>query len=810
MIKNYIIIAWRNLLKSKVYSVINIGGLAIGVAACVLILQFVAFEFSYEDFHKDLDRIYRVKQDRYDDGVLTTEWAAGAYAVGNNFKDRIPEIEDFTKVIRAGDVVVDTGGQALKLENVFYASESFFSLFSYPLLSGYKTTVLKEPGTVLLSESSAKKTFGTTEVIGKSIRFNSTQDFRITGVFKDMPVNTQLRPEVLISYSSFRERILARDNQDPRSDMDTWWTNDGCLTYLKLKVGVKPEEVEAKFIPVVEELVGDELKKFNSAAIYSLQPLADIHLYSHFMEEPGTTGDGKTVYLLLGIALFIVVIAWVNYINLATARAIGRAKEVGIRKTVGSQRKQLMAQFFVESLLFNSLALVLALGITALAIPFFNEVSRQALSYRFLIDSNFWFGLGVVFIVGVVLSGAYPALVLSRFKPVEVLRGKLGGTPQGALLRKSLVVFQFAASLFLLIGTLAVYQQIQFMRKQSLGLAIDKTLIVSPPIVADSTYSSQMNAFKESLVQYPSIKGVATATTIPGQPVDWNAGGIRLVSEDETDAKQYRVIGVDYHYIEQFGLKLIAGRAFSEDFGADPNAVIFNRTGISQLGFTNPEEAVGKRIEFWGDQYTIVGVSENFNQESLRLPYEPLILRLIPDVQGYFAIKHTAENVAETISQVRMEWDIFFPGNTFEYFFLKDHFNNQYKADQRFGKVFGLFTSLAILVACLGLFGLASFTTLQRTREIGIRKVLGASVSGILKLLYKDYAILLLVAFLIAIPIAWLTINQWLQAYAFRISIHWTFFALPFLSIVVIALLTVSIQSIKASLANPVKSLRTE
>ncbi len=809
MYKNYFKIAWRNLLNNKGYSAINIGGLALGIAACVLILQYVAFELSYEDFHTDKDRIYRVQQDRYDNGMLTTRWAAGAYAVGNDFKEAIPEIEDFAKLISTRDVVIEKGNEILKIDEVFYSSEAFFQIFSYPLKAGDPATIFKEPYTAALSESTALKIFGSTEVLGRSLKLGK-DIYRISGVYEDMPVNTQLHPNILLSYITYRERVLADNDQDPEADMDTWWLSDGCLTYLKLREGVSPELVESKFLPVVEEKTGEDLRTYNSSVVYNLQPLSEIHLYSNFMMEPGPTGDGNTVFLLLGVALFIVVLAWVNYINLATARAIQRAKEVGIRKTVGSQRRQLVLQFCGESFMFNALALFLALCITAVAIPFFNQVSGQVLSLRFLLDSGFWGSLAILFILGVLFSGSYPALVLSRFRPVEVLKGNMISTPQGSMLRKGLVVFQFAASLFLLIGTLTVYQQIQYMRKQSLGLHIEQNLIVAPPVVTDSTYSTQMRAFKESLMQHPAISSVATATTIPGQPVDWNAGGIRLVTEEESAAKQYRIIGVDYDYIDQFGLRLIAGRAFSEEFGNDEASVIFNRAGLHQLGFRNPEEAIGKEIEFWGQQFTIVGVSENFNQESLRLPYEPLIFRLIPDLNGYFAVKHSTADISGTIETIRREWEQFFPGNTYEYFFLDDHFNQQYNADQRFGKVFGLFTCLAILVACLGLFGLASFTTLQRTKEIGIRKVLGASVPGILKLLYREFAILLGIAFLVAIPFAWFGLESWLENYAFRIKLHWTFFMFPFIAIGIIAWLTVSYQSLKASLANPVKSLRTD
>jgi putative ABC transport system permease protein len=387
----------------------------------------------------------------------------------------------------------------------------------------------------------------------------------------------------------------------------------------------------------------------------------------------------------------------------------------------------------------------------------------------------------------------------------------MGGTKQSAILRKSLVVFQFTASLFLLIGTVTVYHQIQYMRKQSLGINIDQMLIIPEPIVGiDSTFVQKINAFKQELQRQSSVKQITVSTSIPGEPVGWNAGGIKLVGQDESKQKQYRVIGVDYDYINTYGLKLIAGRAFSKDFGSDKHSVIFNRKGIEQLGFNNPEEALGKKIDFWGDQYTIEGVTENFHQQSLREAYEPLILRLIPDLSAQISIKTAAQSADRTIQVAKAQWEKMFPGNTFEYFFLDDHFDEQYKADQRFGQVFVLFTSLAILVGCLGLFGLASFTTLQRTKEIGIRKVLGASVMHILKLLFKEFSFLLMVSFLIAVPIAWLTASSWLRGYAFRIDLQWSFFILPFLTIVIIALLTVSSQSIKAAVANPVKSLRTE
>ena len=805
MFKNYLTIAWRNILRQKGYAGINIIGLAIGIAACLLILQYVSFELSYEDFHEKRDRIYRVQQDRYDNGKLSTQWAAGAYAVGNSFKEAIPEIEDYVKLVGRDAVVTEVNNQPLKINKVFYVTNSFFDVFTYPLIEGNKEKALTEPFTAAISETIARTVYGTTNAVGKTIRLNRRRDYTITAVFKDPPVNTQIRPDILLSYPSYL-KLMAPDNNP-----ETAWFWDGCLTYVLLRKGANPDIVEKKFLPVVEKFTATELKRFNASVTYYLEPLTSIHLYSNYIGEPAPNGEGKTTYLLLGIAFFIAVIAWVNYINLATARAVNRAKEVGIRKTVGSQRKQLILQFLSESALLNAFALVLALVILIIAIPGFNKLSGQQLTFSLFGQTNFWLGLIGLFLIGVFFSGLYPAFVLSGFKPIEVLKGKLIATTKGTLLRKGLVVFQFTASLFLLIGTLAVYQQIQYMRKQSLGINIDQTLVIRPPnVLTDSIYTQSMNAFKETLRQYTDIKGVVISTSIPGQPVDWNAGGIKLVGTDESNQKQYRVIGMDHDYMKQYGIKLIAGRHFSRDFGTDDSAVIFNKKGFEQLGLNKPEDAVGKRIDFWGRQYTIVGVAENFHQQSLREAYEPLIFRLIPGVRGYLSIKTPAAGAGETVSLVKGNWDKFFPGNTFEYFFLDDHFDQQYKADRRFGQVFGLFTLLAILVACLGLFGLASYTTIQRTKEIGIRKVLGASVLRILKLLYQEFAILLVIAFVIAVPLSWLTIVNWLQGYAFRINIQWYYFFIPFVSILVIALLTVSFQSIRAAIANPVKSLRTE
>lgn len=804
MIRNYFKIALRNIFMHKGYAAINMVGLAIGIAACLLILQYVNQELSYEDFQANKDRLYRVTQDRYDNGALSTQWAAGAYAVGNSFKDAFPEVEEYVKMNQAGNIVIKENNNIFKVEHTFFATEKFFSVFSYPLLQGNKETALKEPYHAVISSTLAKKIFGTDKVMGKTMLVNGTKAYTISGVMADMPANTHFSTELLISHATFKDLV------GPDNNPDNAWSWDGCLTYLLLKKGTDPVQLEKKFPALVESRAGEELKRFNAGVTYHLQPLKDIHLYSNRMMEAGVNGDGKTTYLMLGIALFIVVIAWINYINLATARAISRAKEVGIRKVIGSQRKQLIAQFLFESGLLNAMAIVLAALIIAASIPSFNRITGQQLDFSILQKWELWLALLFLFLAGTFLSGIYPALVLSGFKPIVVLKGKLVNTTQGILLRKSLVVFQFAASLFLLIGTLTVSKQIRFMKQQELGMQVDQVLVIKPPIVTDSTYPNKMLAYKESLVNQTGIKSIAVSSSIPGDPVDWNAGGIRLLSQEEKAAKQYRVIAVDYDYLPLYDLKLVAGRNFAKAFGTDKNAVIFNESGIRQLGFEKPSEAIGKQIFFWGDTLNIAGVVANFHQQSLKDAFEPLILRAYPDTRGYFSIKVNPGKIESTLDQVQKAWTGFFPGNTFEYFFLDQHFNEQYKSDQRFGTVFGIFTWLAIFVACLGLFGLASFTTLQRTKEIGIRKVLGASVPSILQLLYKEFTVLIAIAFLVAVPLAWYANHLWLQGYAFRIGMTALLFIVPLALILFVAFLTVSLQTIKAALANPIKSLRTE
>ncbi len=805
MVKNFLTTAIRNLLKHKGFSAINIFGLAIGIAACLLILQYVRFELSYDDFHVNKDRIYRLQQDRYNEGKLSTQWAAGAAGVGPALKEEIPEIEDFAKLTKTGGVI-SYNQEKYREERMYFANDAFLPMFSYNVLKGNARGALKEPNTAVITASAAQKYFGSEDPIGKVISRNKEEEYRITALVADMPANTHLKFDVLLSFSTFVKMASAF------ADADHKWDWDGFFTYVLLKEGADIKAVEAKIAQVVEKRVGEEFRERHESVIYHLQPLKDIHLYSDYMMEAEVNGDGRAVNFLLIISIFIMVIAWINYVNLSTARSLDRAKEVGVRKVMGSYRVQLVRQFLFESLVINLLAVVLAFIIVLVALPLFNSLTGNTLTFSLLADVNFWLALIAIFIGGTFLSGLYPAFVLSSFKPIEVLKGKLARTSHGAWLRQALVVFQFAASVALMVGTFSIYRQLQFMKSQDLGVQIDQTLVLRGPNVTDSTYEEKLTAFKTELLRYAAVDKITASSDVPGNKVGWNAGGIRLAGADANQSKQYRIFGVDYDFIDAYGLKVIKGRNFSKQFGTDSAAVLFNEAAIQQLGFNNPEDALNKKIEFWGDTYTIIGVVANHHQESLRAAFDYYIFRLIPESNNYYSLKvHPGTtSIKDVIKTAEAKWAAFFPGNPFEYFFLDDHFAAQYKADEQFGKTFALFAVLAIIVACLGLFGLASFVTTQRTKEIGIRKISGASISAILLLLTKDFIKPILVAFAIALPVTYYLLVQWLQHYAFQTSITVWMFLLPAVLILTIALITISTQTVKAASANPIKNLRTE
>lgn len=801
MFKNYIKIAFRSLLKNRVFSFINITGLALGISSSLLIMQYVNYELSYEDFNENASNVYRIKTNRYNQGELSTEWASGVVSIGHLLNENFPDVERYARLTSTSGVISREDIEFME-RNIYFTNNDVFKVFGTEIIHGNPETALTEIYTIAISESLATKYFGKSDVVGESLQYNRDRSVRVAAVFKDVPDNSHFKYDILVSW--------ATRAQGQEEELNTVWYWDGYFNYIELQEGVTPEAFQVKIDEFIETRWGEEMRNLDTWMDFELQPMADIHLYSNFIGEAEVNGDGDSVYALLVISFFIVLIAWVNYINLATAKSMERAREVGLRKVLGSQKGQLIRQFLTESFLVNLLAVVLAFIIVALVLPPFANLTDQPMSMALFTQQGFWIGLGVLFFIGTFLSGLYPAFVLSSFKPVDTLKGAKLTSGGGALLRKGLVIFQFMASVGLIIGTYTVYEQISFMRNQELGVDIDRTMVINGPSVTDSTYTEKLSAFTDVLKTDASVENVVVSTGVPGRGVGWNAGGIRKEGAPDGEGKQYRVLGLGYEFTETFDMKVIAGRSFSREYGDEESKILFSRAAARDFGFADPEEAIGERIFFWGNVYTIVGVMENYHHTSLKENYDKLIFRLIPNADGFYSIKYNGANTQQVVQTAQEKWSQFFPGNPFEYFFLEDRFEEQYASDKQFGSVFTIFSGLTIFVACLGLFGLAAFMTSKRIKEIGVRKVLGASIPSILKLLSTDFLKLILISVVLAIPIAYYGMDMWLNSFAFRIDLYWYIFAFPAILVLLIAVATVSFQTARAAKANPVDSLRYE
>lgn len=803
MFRNYVTSVRRYISRNKAFTAINILGLVIGMTAFMLIGQYVVHETGYDKFWGNSDHVFRVQLDRYDKGVLSTQWAAGAAGIGPDLKSNYPEVDSYVRMrftsslLANGDIFFQDGF-------VYFASKDFFRVFGYPLVSGIDSTALDGPNKIVISESLAKKYFGNEDPLGKTLRNGRRTYCEVTGVFKDLPANSHMKINAIISLSTFAQQFPVEDREFKTWDWDGW------LTYIRLKDNGDASALEAKLPDLVRNHLGDEFKTAGFRMVFFLMPISNIHLDSDRMYEILPNGSRDTVYFLAVIAVLIIVIAWINYINLSTAKSIERAREVGVRKVMGGFRSQLVQQFLSESVFLNVVAVLIAIGAVIVLIPWFGDLTGRPIGYELFSEPLFWTFLVVMIVAGSLLSGLYPAFVLSAYKPVDVLKGRFSKTSQGALFRKGMVITQFVASITLIVGTYTVYQQIAFMRNQKLGVDIDQTLVMNTPAVTDSTYENKYETFKHALLKYPEIRSFTSSTAVPGRQPDWNAGGIRRLSQSPDEQNQYRIIMMDHDFVPSYGLEVVAGRPFSGDVANENDNVMLNESAARLMGFKDPQEAINDQIYFWEDTFRIVGVLKNYHQESLKKAVEPLIFRYYKAPGGFYSVKMNVANVSESIRRIETLWKEFYPGSPFSYFFLDDHYNEQYKADQQFGKSFGIFSALAIFVACLGLFGLSSLMAIQRTKEIGVRKVLGASVAGILTLVSKDLLVLIGAAIIIAIPVAWYVMNEWLQSFATRVNLSLLTFALPCLAVLIVAAFTISLHTLKAARTNPVTSLRYE
>lgn len=809
MLYSYFRTAIRNFFKHKGYTLLNITGLTLGMVASLFIWQYVKYERSYDTFHGKAKDIYRVEYDQYQQGKLRFECAAAVPAVGPALKNNFPEVSQFTRLFPVSGIMSyaspERGLIAFREHKMQITDTSVFDVFDFKLVSGNPSTALLGPNKVVLSERAAKKYFADENPIGKFMRWTDTNlQFEVTGVMEDVPVNSHIKFDFLLSYETMKT-FTGGSN-----DHETAWGWYDFNTYVLLKPGTDAAVLQAKWNEWLEKDRGETWTKYDRKQAFLLQPLLDIHLGKVLLQEsePDERGDRESVYALSFIALFILIIAWVNYINLATARSFDRANEVGVRKVMGAVRNQLVNQFLSESLMINLVAALLAIGIVRVAWPSFALLSGRPIPLNYLAQPDFWLSLLVLFMIGSLLSGFYPAIVLSSFKPISVLKGKVMHSVHGNILRKGLVVFQFTASICLIVGSIVVYQQLSYMQSRDLGVNIAETLVVRSPGIQDSTLARRMDALRAEVSRIAGVKSMTISTNVPGDEIFWASGIRRFELGPETNISGYTV-GIDQGYIGAFGLKVIAGRSFSKSFPGDERRVILNRAMAEALNWKDPEEAIGRQV-VQGDTLEIVGVIENYHQMSLKESITPLVYRYLPVRSEFCAFKIEAGKHQEVLAGLEGPWKALFPGDPIDYFLLDQFFNRQYDGEQRFGRIFSIFTALAIFIASLGLFGLASFMTIQRTKEIGIRKVLGSSASGIVLLLSRGFVQLVLIANLIAWPLAWWMMGSWLEGFPYRIALQPVVFVLAGLGVVLIAFASVGYQTMKAAVMNPAQTLRTE
>ena len=808
MFRNYLKIAYRNLIKYKFISFINIFGLTVGLACCLLILTYISHELSYDKQHPNSSRVYRVTRTFLNPETkavsLTLSTVAPPFAP--LLKNDFGEIEDITRTLSNGTTPMKYGEKMFSETNVMFADDHFFNFFKADVIKGDPKKALADPYSVMMTEEIAKKYFGNEDPMNKVIRINVGNyfDFKVTGVYKAFPSNMHFHPQIMLSFNTLNDTLIYG-----AENLRTNWGNNSFFTYIRLPEQYDHKSLIARFPAFIDKHVETGPKyKASEWTTLGLQKLTDIHLRSHTDYEAEENGHINTVYIFSAIALFILLIACINYMNLSTSRSTLRAREIGIRKVAGAERKEIVFQFLSESILVSYISLIFALALTWIALPGLNKVSGQQLTFDILLKWQLIVPLLVIPLIVGIISGIYPALFMSSFQPVKVLKGFLK-TSGGISFRKVLVTFQFAISIVLIIATGVVYWQMRYMQNKILGF--DKEHIVSLP------YNIQLNdrydAFRNELLTNSYIKNVGRSSRIPtGRLLD--AMGARMESADTLApvSADIKFVTADQDFISTYGVKVVAGRGFSRDYSLDTSAFLINEAAAKILGFKNYEDAIGKNFGYGSRRGKLIGVFNDFHFESLHQKITPLVIFVPRNPNGYGAIsiKLAGANIPAALDRIQSTWKNFLPEAPYQFTFLDENFERLYAAEQRQKTLLIIFSSLAIIIACLGLFGLSAFAILQRIKEIGIRRVLGADVSTILALLSKDFLKLVAFAVIPAFVVAWYFMNRWLEDFAYRTPMPWWIFLTAGILAAVIALITISFQAIKAAIANPVKSLRTE
>ncbi|MCB9067073.1 MAG: ABC transporter permease [Calditrichae bacterium] len=802
MLKNYLKIALRNLSKQKLYSLINVIGLAVGLACCLLIMLFIRNELNFDKFHENADRIYRV--------IIRTEESEGIETVVLNpfplaeaLKTDHPEIGDICSILYPGNFLVTHGENKFFEERIMFAKPNVFKVFTFPLLQGDPQTALQEPNTMVLTQQMATKYFGAENPIGKTLRLDNAVDFLITGIVSEAPLQSHIQYDFIASHHSDIQSLLG---WDPTYQ---WGAYIGNYNYVLIPEGTNVTQLSANIAGLMDKYTDDSQLRKREVL---LQPMLDIHLKSNFDGEMDGSTPMYLLWLLGGIGLLILGIACINFMNLATARSAGRAKEVGMRKTLGAMRGQLITQFIGEALLLTTLALIIAFGLTELFLPLFEKLAGKEIPFDWLANWDVLGGFLLLSLFTGLVAGAYPAFYLSAFQPVLVLKGlkKIQNKAGGALfLRKILVVLQFSLTIVLIIATMVINGQLRYMQNAELGFKKSAKIVL--PIQTDEA-RKDYQSLKAEVMQYSGITGVTAAFKPPLGGFNF---GTSAYPEGRESSKRFNIslYLIDEDYLEQFGLQLVAGRALDGNLPIEERAeILINETTLHKWGIFDPQEALGKMLPIGMNSITgeVVGVVKDFHNQSLQQPISPILFGYWPNHFYRVTVAVQPDKIDESLAHLKKVWAEFMPAFPFEYKFLDDEIAKFYEKEQQAREMMGVFSGLAIFIACLGLFGLAAFTAEQRTKEIGIRKVLGASVGSIISLLSQDFLKLVIVAFLFATPVAWFTMNNWLQDFAYRFNLSLWIFVGAGLLVLLIALFTVSFQSVRAAIANPVKSLRYE
>ena len=807
MFKNYLKTAYRNLVKNKFYTAINIVGLAVGIATCLLILLYVSDELSFDRYNTQAQRIYRVNNEiKFGDNHV--DLAVAPSLMGTTMVKEIPEVEQYTRIQWHGSLLIKKGNENLREDHVAYGDSTLFEVFTLPMISGDPKTALREPHSLVISEKIAKKYFNSVDPVGKEMIINDSLNYKITGVIRNIP-----------SQSHFNFDIFVATSENPYSRDDNW-LSENWNTYILVKKNANINKLNTEINAMMDRYVGPELqgvvnmsldqfKKNGGYVRASLTPLTSIHLHSNKTGELGGNGNMQFVYIFSAIALFILLIACVNFMNLSTARSFNRAKEVGVRKVLGSLRKNLIQQFLAESVLISFIALIFAVMLASLLLPYFNQLSGKTIKADTIFQPGMIFSLVILMLIVGLLAGSYPAFFLSSFQPIAVLKGKLVAGFKRSLLRNALVVVQFVITIVLIIGTLVVFNQLNYIRAMDVGYNRNHVLVIN----GTSVLGDQAVTFKNELL---GITGVQNATITGYLPTDYERSSNAFFTSTALDPKSaisMQIWSVDENYVPTLGMKMLDGRNFSPQFPTDSTGIIINEAAAK---FLNTKETLNRKLYTISDfkskktiEFHVIGVVKDFNFYSLHYLVTPLALSFGKNNDN-ISVRIDASNTPSVISAIKTKWKTQAAGQPFDYGFMDEQFNSIYNTEQQTGRISITFSILAILIACLGLFGLVTYAAEQRTKEIGIRKVLGANVLGIVGMIIKDFLKLVIIASMFAFPIAWWGMNKWLMNFAYRVGIGWWIFIIAALIAVVVTVVTISYQAIKAAVSNPVNSLRSE